>query len=319
MPTKTTVVKAVKPSAEVSLIPKVPMPLAIKKVPNGSLSETEIDRLIKEHKGTVDDVLITPALAKYILKTYNTGNRKLRASHANEYAAILSQGKWMNTGEPLIFAAEGILNSGQHRLEAIARSNVEAMQDIRFGIPREAFARTDTGAKRQPGDVLSICGATTPFASAAAVKLLLAYERGLPQSYFIKFQNDQILAGYRRWSDIEDAIHFVTAHNNRKGFLNSASNSFAYMALRQTDKKTVGEFFEILDTGLAASKNDAPRLLRERLLSDLRLPGSTRTQSAIVERLALYIKAWNFWRKKEYPEYLRWRTNEKFPKMEVML
>jgi hypothetical protein len=145
MPTKTTVVKAVKPSAKVSLIPKVPMPLAIKKVPNGSLSETEIDRLIKEHKGTVDDVLITPALAKYILKTYNTGNRKLRASHANEYAAILSQGKWMNTGEPLIFAAEGILNSGQQRL-----CKISALVSLVKRLPEPTRALSDSQGMFSP-------------------------------------------------------------------------------------------------------------------------------------------------------------------------
>lgn len=294
---------------------------AIKLVKNNdwTISQQELDRLIKEHNGTMNNVLMTPAMASYILKNYNNGNRRLRVGHANFFAQTLSRGGWENTGEAVIFAKEGVLNNGQHRLEGIVRSGISALMDIRFGIPREAFSVTDTGAKRLAGDVLSISGSTSPFASAAAVKLLLAYEAGLPTSYVgsMKIGNDQILAGFRRWPEIEQAVNMNHQWLKRKGFITAASNAFTLMALKQTDDETVSQFLELVESGLTKSKNDSPRLLREKILDDI--TSSRGNRSHVVERFALFIKAWNFWREGERPARLIWRSDEVFPKMKVKL
>lgn len=278
-----------------------------------TLRESELDRLIKAHQGTLCDVLVTPALAKYILDHYNTANRKLRAVHVNSFAQTLARDGWINTGEPIIFARESILNNGQHRLEGIVRAGIPAVLDLRFGISREAFAVTDTGAKRQAGDILSISGSTYPFAAAAAIKLLLAYEQGLPASYTgaNKTGNDQILAGFTRWPDLHHALELNYRTLKRRGFNNAASNAFTYLAMRQTDLTVAGEFLSIVDSGITRSKADAPRVLRERLLSDQVLISSTR--GAVIERLALFIKSWGYWRTGERPRVLRWRTDEAFP------
>ncbi len=52
---------------------------------------------------------------------------------------MLREGRWLNTGEPIIVSREGILNDGQHRLLAIKETNMSAELDIRFGVPRVAF------------------------------------------------------------------------------------------------------------------------------------------------------------------------------------
>lgn len=282
-------------------------------VPDWSIPREELDRLIREHHGTKDDVLMTPVMAAYILNTYNTGNRKLRNRHANNFAKTIKRGGWENTGEPIIFAKEGILNSGQHRLEGVVRSRTPAVMDVRFGIPRRAFANTDTGAKRLAGDVLSIVGSTSPYAAAAAVKLLLAYEAGLPGGYAQTMDNDEILLGFERWPDIEDAVDVTHKMIARRGFLNASSNAFTFLALRQTDAKITKEFLGLVESGLTKARNDAPRLLRERLLIDEKLARGSRP--AVIERLALFIKAWNYWRLNERPKKLTWMPNETFPVM----
>jgi hypothetical protein len=253
-------------------------------------------------------------MANYILDRYNTGNRRLRVRHANNFSTTIKRGGWENTGEPVIFAQEGVLNNGQHRLEGIIRSNTSVVMDLRFGIPRKAFANTDTGAKRLAGDVLSIMGSTNPFAAAAAVKLLIAYEAGLPDSYTTSLDNDQILHAFRRWPDVERAVDLTHAKISRRGFMNASSNAFTLLALRQVQEPTVIEFLSLVESGLTRAKNDAPRLLRERLLTDEKLSRGSRT--AIVERLALFIKAWNFWCETERPNRLRWSPTEPFPVMQ---
>ena len=277
-----------------------------------TISKEALDRLVREHKGTVSDVLITPTMASYILKHYNTDNRRLRINHANAFSATLKRGAFENTGEPIIFAKEGMLNNGQHRLEGIVRSKVAAKIDMRFGIPRTAFAVTDTGARRLAGDVLSTFGSASPFASAASIKLLLAYEQGLPTAYYSRFGNDEILEGFRRWEDMELAVALTSkALKHRAGFINASSNVFAFLAMRQTNEEAVKEFLSLVESGLTKAAHDAPRLLRERLLTETRL--QTGTRAVTLERLALFIKAWNFWRAGERPKKLTWLSSETFP------
>lgn len=60
----------------------------------------------------------------------------------------MSSGEFENTGEPLILSSEGVLNNGQHRLLAVAEADAVVDMDVRFGIPRRAFTKTDIGAPR---------------------------------------------------------------------------------------------------------------------------------------------------------------------------
>lgn len=277
-----------------------------------TISKEEIIRLVKEHNGTINDVLVTPVMAEFMLSEYNSGNRKLRSSHANSFVDTIKRGGWVNTGESIIFSKELVLNNGQHRLFGVVKSKTPAIMDLRFGIPRSAFSVTDTGSKRLSGDVLSISGSTSPFAAAAALKLLLAYEEGLPGSYIgVKVGNDQILKAYQRWPMIEQAVDMNHRKIPRRGFLNASSNAFTFLAVRQTDDEAVEEFLGLVESGLTRTKNDAPRLLRERLLADSKITSTSRT--AVVERFALFIKSWNFWREGHRPNVLRWTAAEEFP------
>lgn len=281
--------------------------------PDWTISQEELDRLVSEHHGTIDDITVTPVMAEYILKTYNSGNRILRTAHANSFARALVKGRWQNTGEAIIFAAEGILNNGQHRLEGVMRSGIAAKMDLRFGIPRKAFAVTDTGAKRGPGDVLSISGAVNHFATAAALRLLLAYEEGLPAAYRTKLGNDEVLDGYRRWPDITKAIQVAHTNLVRPGLVNASSATFTFLAIRQSDIPTTEKFLVVVESGVTQTKNDPARMLRERLLFSQGVRRGGR--DVIIERLALFIKAWSLWRAGKTTEHLRWSSKENFPVM----
>lgn len=278
-----------------------------------TIPQAELDRLVDEHNGTLTDIMITPVMAEYMLRTFNSGNRILRNAHANSFARVLIKGRWQNTGEAIIFAAEGILNNGQHRLEGIMRSGIAAKMDLRFGIPRRAFAVTDTGAKRGPGDVLSISGVVNHYATAAAIRLLLAYEEGLPAAYRIKVGNDEVLEAYRRWPDITKAIQVAHSNLVRPGLVNASSAAFTFLAIRQSDITVAEKFLAVVESGVARTKNDPARMLRERLLfaQGIRRNG----RDVIIERLALFIKAWTLWRSDKSIENLRWSSKEAYPVM----
>ncbi len=60
---------------------------------------------------------ITPNLAKVWL-TRNTHNRPMSAAVVKKYTKYMLEGQWRLNGEAIIFADDGSLMSGQHRLQA---------------------------------------------------------------------------------------------------------------------------------------------------------------------------------------------------------
>jgi hypothetical protein len=106
------------------------------------------------------NVVVTPALAKLMLQYNRAGetNRKLNPDYVARQADEISHKRWDNTGEPLIFSNAQLLNDGQHRLNAVVKSGVNAIMDIRFGISRHAVNNTNSGMKRSPQHALQIAG-----------------------------------------------------------------------------------------------------------------------------------------------------------------
>ncbi len=143
------------------------------------LSPTEFGKLVKSFYGT-RTLMFDKPMAEAVL-AYNTNNRRINRRKIESLALQISNGQFENTGEPIIISAEGVLNNGQHRLLAVVEADVEVDMDVRFGIPRRAFTKTDTGAPRTGGDVLTIKGVAHGGVVSSAVRLLILYRRGLPE------------------------------------------------------------------------------------------------------------------------------------------
>ena len=162
-----------------------------------------LDPLIGRHSGT--KTLIIDAKAARRLLATNTGNRHISARRISSLAQQMRDGHWENTGEPIIVSDEGILNNGQHRLLAVIEADAAVEMDVRFGIARKAFVKTDTGAARSPADVLSIRGVTGSPTIAMTLRLLLLYERGLPEHARDSLTNDEVNRAFDRWPGVVDA------------------------------------------------------------------------------------------------------------------
>src|ERR1700751_3512764 len=134
-------------------------------------------------------------------------------------AREMRNGAFENTGEPIIISAEGVLNNGQHRLLAVVEADAVVDMDVRFGIPRRAFTKTDTGAPRTGGDVLTIAGVAHGDIVSSAVRLLILYKRGLPDSIREFVSNDEIARAYECWSGIAEVAQRIAAYKFPKGIL----------------------------------------------------------------------------------------------------
>lgn len=203
-------------------------------------------------------------------------------------------GNFQNTGEPLIVAAEGILNSGQHRLLALVEADVELDMDVRFGIPRDVFALTDTGSSRTPRDVATIRQLPNGADVATAVRLLVLYERGLPGSIREYVSNDEVNRAITRWIGIVDIIERVKAAKIPRMLRGGPIYAAAYLASLSPGRSKLDKWLEILSSGLTTDNENPAYLLRERILNGLESPLGSR--ELLLERFALMNKSWNLFR-----------------------
>ena len=259
------------------------------------------------------------ALAESLLEM-NTGNRRTNGRKLAQLVTQMKAGTFENTGEPLIVSAEGVLNDGQHRLLAVVESDVVIDMDVRFGIPRKTFAKTDTGSGRSGGDVLAIRGVAGSAAVAPALRLLILFRRGLPDSIREFVSNAEISDAFDRWKGIELVGKQVAGFHFPRGVRSTPLLAVAFMASRSPSRDKLSAWLETLATGLASGKSDPAYLLRERLMRGV--DAAVGTREGLLERFALMIMSWNAFAAGtgSTPRDFRWsatgKTAQPFPKVD---
>ena len=253
------------------------------------IAPDELKELVSGHYGT-KTLLLGKEMAEALLG-YNTANRSVSHRKVDRLIQQMTSGEFENTGEPIIVSAEGVLNDGQHRLMALAQTDAEVEMDVRFGIARRAFTKTNTGTSRTGGDVLAIRGVVGGAAVAQAVRLLILYRRGLPDSVRDFITNAEIDQAFERWKGIEAVGKQVAGHAYPRGVRSTPLLSTAYLASRCPGKERLTSWLETLATGLAAGKTDPAYVLRERLMRGV--DQAVGTRESMLSRFALMIMSWN--------------------------
>jgi hypothetical protein len=277
----------------------------------------QLDKLIGTFNGT-RTMTVDAAAAKRLLAA-NTGNRRVSLRRVSQLAAQMQSGHFENTGEPIIVSDEGILNNGQHRLLAIIEADATVEMDVRFGIPRRVFVTTDTGAARTGADVLSIRGIGGAPQIAMALRLLITYERGLPEHLRDYITNDEISRAYDRWPEIVEATAKVQVYRFPPQIRSTPLYATTFLAMRAPRAAGLEDWLYVLATGLNAHRDHPAYQLRERLLRGVGAELGTRERQLL--RFALMIKSWNLFRLGETIPMrdFRWaatgRDSEPFPKV----
>ncbi len=249
----------------------------------------EVIRLVSDFYGT-KTLLIDKPLAKVLLE-YNTGNRSLNRSKIDRLVHQMRTQTFENTGEPIILSREGVLNDGQHRLVAVVEADVVVEMDVRFGIARKAFVKTNTGTSRSSGDVLAIRGVTGGGSIAPAVRLLVLYRRGLPGSIREFVSNAEVDEAFGRWSGFEAVAKQVAGLRFPRGVRSTPLLTTAFLASRSTGADRLSGWLETLATGVGTGRTDPAYVLRERLLRGVEAAIGTR--ESLVERFAMMVMSWN--------------------------
>lgn len=249
-------------------------------------------------------VLVTPSLARQWLDKNADENRKPKVAKIPGMARDMQTGRWNSeTGETLKFDEDGWLLDGQNRLLAVRMAGIPIKFDIAHGLKRSAMPTLDSGAARTAADALKISGATDRPRTAAIVRHAILWDAGirLGRGGTLNPTKTEITARFNDEPGPFDAAARRAGDCKHRRLCAGASAGVAHYLLSRIDADFAQSFFDQFVSGANMSETSPVFALRERLRK------AREERIMPPEQLALFVRAWNFWRKDETissPRYL---------------
>jgi hypothetical protein len=244
--------------------------------------------------------------AEYLGK--NHGNRPLRDRLIKRYAKVMQADNWMLSPDCIAFAEDGRLLNGQHRLNALIRSETTQKFAVMRGLKAEVFKVMDAGQMRTVSDTLAVEGYKYHSRMAALVRLCLSHEESALKQR-PHFENAECLAYARKHDDsLITAIDQTTQYeDDLKGLLRPRHLYLAYWLYVQRDADKTEEAIKRLATTVGITSEKSPiKLLRDRLLKEAMGPDKL---NPVPER-ALLIRAMNHFFEGRELTVLRWSPGQ---------
>lgn len=265
-------------------------------------------------------MMITPAVAKAMLASTTTRNRKLNKEVVKLYADDMRNGRWQENGETIIQDDNGNVIDGQHRLTAVIMSGVTVRMIVATGVASECFKTIDKGRKRTHGDVLGIEGFADSRNLAALCAAVYTYERNgkfcphaTPADSRLVHRNaqfDVIREVSVRMPDIEKSMQVFRKWSKIPSKVSNTLAGSMHYIFAKIDSNDSDEFFRRMVDLEFAGKDDPCKRLYEMC--------TTRGTAEIMHSNAYYtsaifVKAWNCFRKNTPCKLLRFNDGESFP------
>jgi hypothetical protein len=256
---------------------------------------------------------VTPLLAQKYLEV-NTSNRRVREQTVYRYAKDMANGRWKeDTGEPIKVSRSGIILDGQHRLLAVVKSKSTIPFHFAKNIKDSVFDVLDTGAGRSASDIFEISGIK---GSNRLPSIMVTYnqlmEGRLTDSHkAARSTNAMLLTQYEQnpifWDDVtrKSAKWYASFAK----ILSPSIIGGHYSFFRELNADRAEHFMNQLATGIDV-ENNTISLLRTQLMKDKM--SVSRMKST--HKMALIIKAWNFFIKYQEVKQLKFTASrEDFP------
>lgn len=251
---------------------------------------------------------LTPALARVLLNR-NEGNRKISDTIVTAYARDMANGAWQFNGEPIIVSADGQLNDGQHRCDAVIYADTAIPAIFVFGVHRETRTTLDQGKMRSVGDFLSMGGHVNVNQLGAAAHAAWQYQMfgRLANGSSARATKSEVIAFIDANPDIIKSVAFT----HRKGadaVGGRPTLAFVHWTLWQKSGRQKADLFiDNLIDGADLSAKSPLLYVRNRLIAGR---GKLRAN----DRAELIFKAWNAERRGEAVRHFE--TTGQLPKLE---
>lgn len=265
---------------------------------------------------------VTPAMAKQWLDNSGFSNRHLENTRVQKLASDIKKGNWIFDGTPIRFNGGGDILDGQHRLHAIIRANLAVQSLVIKGIKSESKNTIDTGKPRSIGDVLHFHGHLNTTTLAAATRLVIGYKaykgdlnEWSKSSSTAAVTNQEIIEEATSNEKLVIAVQHVISLKYTRQLISAGVASFCYYLFSSISSPHIADsFFQAIEHGNDLNADSPILLLRNTFaLRDSKTALSGQRRSTY--NIALIIKAWNAWRKKEVIKVLKHGRDDEYPKV----
>jgi hypothetical protein len=259
--------------------------------PDG-VTQAQWQRFLKETEGTSAEwVLVTPEQAE-VWMGLNTKNRKLSGPVSSYYAAQMSSGDWIPTGQAIIFGRDGKLLDGQHRLSAIIQSGQPVALLVVRGITPEAFKAIDRGKGRSIGDLLHLTGeANAPMLGCACRYLATFRATGRFGKAWGRVSYSAVAEVLLQNPDLRVSAGFAQNYSHSHGFSIGSPSLLCVLhyLFSQANKEEAAFFFDRLGTGQELYRENPILQLRNLLIKN-----RAANLKYTTDQVGRYcVKAWN--------------------------
>jgi len=248
---------------------------------------------------------ITPELATKWLEG-NVHNRKLRQKEVDRLAREMKGGRWALNGESIIFASDGTLLDGQHRLWACVESQVTFQSVVVYGADASSFTTIDQGRHRSPANHLEVARVQSNYTTTVAAVA----------SIIIRYRTNNIFSNEKvNPADLvelvktnPEIVEWVNkARKAPKGLKGSASSiaTVLYLGSRYLPNEAEA-FLHHWVTGSDLATGSPILTLRQRVLT-------AKPPASQWERLFLVVSAWNAYAEKRPLYKMGSLRGDKFP------
>ena len=258
-----------------------------------SNSEAKATLFLDGYTLTVELRRFTPAQSKLILDFQNSRNRPLDKNIVKKYARLMALGLWQLNGETIIFGADGVLITGQHRLHACVASGHEFYALVVTDVPTQAFSTCDRGKAKTNGQILGMRGETNANTLSASIILIhalktnqIAFASTNANCRLEPAEMEAFLADHPR---LRDSVSLSTT---LKGLVSQSMLAAVHFLASEINQNQADAFFESLHTGANLSAGHPILALRERFIQNKGATAKAHTNYLF----ALTIKAWNAYR-----------------------
>lgn len=256
---------------------------------------------------------VTPGLASQWLEQ-NLHNRPLSDSLVIAYGLDMIEGRWQYNGDAIRFDTEGQLIDGQHRLHACIEAKVPFETDVIFGLDPTAIRTIDIGKARTAGHIAHLEGAPNAASACAVAAMIILHRRhGIQHLHDCRCQptKPQVVEAVRSMPALEGAV--AQARLLGKKIAPPRVVGFCYYEFAARNRELADRFFTELAHGINLTRENPVYHLRERLLADRQ----AKAKLPQLEIVALFFKAWLYYRENRPMRKLFWKSDgpapERFP------
>lgn len=225
-------------------------------------------------------VLVSPAMAQWILDHYNTFNRDIRQSWVNKLVAEMRDGAWQLSPEGASFDEDENVIDGQHRLTACVKADMSAWMMFSFGWEQRVRKVMGGGAVRQTVESLWFGGLELPsdIDKRRLNALLNSFISGTgSKGALTRSQTEKTITTYRRELMFVCKLAAEVSPRMRSAVLAALARAY----LHGVDGEKLRRFLTILTDGVSSSDQDrVVIMLRDFLRDEVR--GFNNNQSAEV-------------------------------------